>query len=60
MYIGVNDDGYVVDIKDSKRMLENISNKINDKLGIITSIHRAMGLKMFIIEMAFLHILWTD
>ena len=28
LYIGVNDDGYVVGIEDSKRMLESIPNKI--------------------------------
>ena len=39
LYIGVNDDGYVVGIKDSKRMLEGLPNKIHDKLGIIASIH---------------------
>lgn len=35
----------VVGIKDSKRMLESLPNKINDKLGIIASIniHRASG-----------------
>ena len=45
LYIGVNDDGYVVGIEDSKRMLESIPNKISDKLGIIASIniHRANG-----------------
>lgn len=39
LYIGVNDDGYVVGIEDSKRMLENLPNKIHDKLGIIASIN---------------------
>ena len=45
LYIGVNDDGYVVGIEDSKRMLESLPNKINDKLEIIASIHihRAQG-----------------
>lgn len=45
LYIGVNDDGYVVGIEDSKRMLEGLPNKINDKLGIIASIniHKAYG-----------------
>lgn len=36
--IGVNDDGYVVGIEDSKKMLEGLPNKINDKLGILASI----------------------
>ena len=39
LYIGVNDDGYVVGIKDAKRLLEGLPNKINDKLGIIASIN---------------------
>ena len=39
LYIGVNDDGYVVGIEDSKRMLEGLPNKIRDKLGIIASIN---------------------
>jgi len=45
LYIGVNDDGYVVGIEDSKGMLEGLPNKINDKLGIIASIniHKARG-----------------
>jgi hypothetical protein len=34
----VNDDGYVVGIEDSKKMLESLPNKINDKLGILASI----------------------
>jgi hypothetical protein len=36
--IGVNDDGYVVGIPDSKKLLESLPNKINDKLGILASI----------------------
>lgn len=45
LYIGVNDDGYVVGIEDSKKMLEGLPNKINDKLSIIASIniHKANG-----------------
>ena len=39
LYIGVNDDGYVVGIEDSKKMLEGLPNKINDKLSIIASIN---------------------
>ena len=38
LYIGVNDDGYVVGVKDSKALLEALPNKINDKLGVIVSI----------------------
>ena len=45
LYIGVNDDGYVVGVEDAKKMLESIPNKINDKLGIIASVdvHTAYG-----------------
>ena len=45
LYIGVNDDGYVVGVKDIKHMLESIPNKINDKLGILASVkpHSAYG-----------------
>lgn len=39
LYIGVNDDGYVVGIEDSKRMIEGLPSKIHDKLGIIASIN---------------------
>ena len=36
--IGVNDDGYVVGLENTKKMLESLPNKINDKLGILASI----------------------
>mgnify|MGYP002509541687 FL=1 len=39
LYIGVNDDGYVVGIENSKRMLESLPNKIRDKLGMLASIN---------------------
>ncbi len=39
LYIGVNDDGYVVGIEDSRKMLESLPNKINNKLGIVVSIN---------------------
>lgn len=39
IYIGVNDDGYVVGLKDSKKLLEALPNKITDKLGVLASIH---------------------
>lgn len=38
LYVGVNDDGYVVGLKDSRKLLESLPNKINDKLGIVASI----------------------
>lgn len=45
LYIGVNDDGYVVGLEDIRGMLERLPNKINDKLGILASIqnHTAHG-----------------
>lgn len=45
LYIGVNDDGYVVGVEDSRKMLESLPNKINDRLGVISSIkvHTAIG-----------------
>ncbi len=38
IYIGVNDDGYVVGLKDSKSLLESLPNKIADKLGVLASV----------------------
>lgn len=38
LYIGVNDDGYVVGVENSKKMLESLPNKINDTLGILADI----------------------
>lgn len=45
LYIGVNDDGYVVGMEDIRGMLEKLPNKINDKLGILASVqnHTAHG-----------------
>ena len=47
LYIGVNDDGYVVGIENVKALLESLPNKINDKLGILASIqnHTAHGVE---------------
>lgn len=36
--IGVNDDGYVVGVKNSKKLLESLPNKIRDKLGVLASV----------------------
>ena len=36
--IGVNDDGYVVGVENTKKMLEDIPNKIRDKLGILANV----------------------
>ena len=45
LHIGVNDDGFVVGVENSKKMLEALPNKINDRLGILASvqIHKAIG-----------------
>lgn len=39
LIIGVNDDGYVVGLEDSKALLEGLPNKITDKLGIIANVN---------------------
>lgn len=38
--IGVNDDGYVVGLEDSRALLEKLPNKITDKLGVLASVRR--------------------
>lgn len=38
LYIGVNDDGYVVGVKDTRFLLDQLPNKINSFLGITVSI----------------------
>ena len=45
LYIGVNDDGYVVGVENSKSLLESLPSKITDKLGIVASMnyHTAKG-----------------
>lgn len=39
MYIGVNDSGDVVGIKDAKVLMEEIPNKIQSSMGIITDVN---------------------
>ena len=39
IYIGTDDDGKVVDIADSKKLLEDIPNKVRDILGIIVDVN---------------------
>lgn len=39
MIIGVDDDGNPVGIKNSKKLLENIPNKVRNKLGIMPSVN---------------------
>jgi len=40
IYIGTDDDGKVVGIADSKKLLEDIPNKVRDILGIIVDVDR--------------------
>ena len=40
IYIGINDKGEVIGVKDIKKLLEDIPNKIRDKLGIIADVNR--------------------
>ena len=39
IYIGKRDDGTVIGVKDSKRLLEDIPNKIQNRLGIIADVN---------------------
>ncbi|MCM1158635.1 MAG: putative DNA binding domain-containing protein [Bacteroidales bacterium] len=39
IYIGAKDDGTVVGLKDSKKLLEDIPNKIQNKLGIVADVN---------------------
>lgn len=39
IYIGTNDDGTVIGVKDSKKLLEDIPNKIQNKLGIVADVN---------------------
>lgn len=45
LYIGVNDDGYIVGLEDAKAELERIPNKILDILGIIASVQVYSGIQ---------------
>ena len=38
LYIGVNDDGYVIGLKDSKYLLDTLPNQVNSLMGITISI----------------------
>ena len=39
IYIGTKDDGTVIGIKNSKKLLEDIPNKIQSKLGIVADVN---------------------
>ena len=43
LYVGINDDGYVVGVKDSKFLLDTLPNQINALLGITVSIDHGMA-----------------
>ncbi len=40
IYIGLNDNGEVVGVGDSKKLLEDIPNKIRDTMGILADVNR--------------------
>ena len=40
IYIGTNDKGMVLGIKDSKKLMEYIPNKVRDILGIVVDVNR--------------------
>lgn len=40
IYIGINDNGEVIGVKNIKKLLEDIPNKVRDKLGIIVDVNR--------------------
>ena len=39
IYIGTRDDGTVIGVRNSKKLLEDIPNKIQNKLGIIADVN---------------------
>lgn len=39
IYIGTNDDGTVIGVQDSKKLMEDIPNKVRDVLGIIVDVN---------------------
>ena len=39
IYIGANDDGTVIGVQDSRKLLEDIPNKVRDVLGIIVDVN---------------------
>ena len=39
IYIGTNDDGTVIGVRDSKKLMEDIPNKVRDVLGIIVDVN---------------------
>lgn len=39
IYIGMNDDGTITGVADSKKLLEDIPNKVRDVLGIIVDVN---------------------
>ena len=40
IYIGINDSGEVIGVKDIKKLLEDIPNKIQSVLGIVCDVNR--------------------
>ena len=44
LYIGVNDDGYVMGLKDTRYLLDKLPNQVVDKMGIVVEVdHHAVS-----------------
>lgn len=39
LYIGINDEGHVIGLKNSKKLIEDIPNKVRDILGILVEVN---------------------
>ena len=50
MYIGINDKGEPVGVENIKKLLEDIPNKVRDKLGIIVDVDRHTKNKVAYLE----------
>lgn len=57
LYIGVNDDGYVVGLENARLLLEQLPNKIITKLGIVAQIKKNLLLVLDIISVIHLKFL---
>ncbi len=56
IYIGTNDDGMVIGVQNSKKLMEDIPNKVRDILGIIVDVNlltedgKGQALNQFLLE----------
>ena len=46
MYIGVDDNGKVVGVKNAKKLLEDIPNKVQSSLGIMVEVNKRTNLNI--------------